>query len=362
MEAAVAAGLLSLPAGVVAAVHRSGGEVLTGGRELPPLSGCHCWGGRVTRAADRSAGWCRACAAGAAAGAAAPHGRMGLPGRWRVLRRRRAAGRAAGGGAPDARASATAAAAGGAAAAVPPPAVAGVGAAGGGLLEREPPRAAQRRRRAGAGRRLPRQMGRWATHSLLIAFVYTANTTGADMAAFAKQANARALQTQSAPTPAARRVSRAVVPQRHARSRLLASAQGGDGAGPGPSSQRAIADSDLAFVGKMVVLSFAGEPGLAACSGQRSVNWDEEWGGRMGFDASTSTRLMPCTALASQHAAGLPPTNLRAPLRCRTGGATIKYGSLLLDLPFHPTAAVALGVVLGTPAAYSAYLLTRKND
>jgi hypothetical protein len=44
------------------------------------------------------------------------------------------------------------------------------------------------------------------------------------------------------------------------------------------------------------------------------------------------------------------------------GALAIKYGSLLLDLPFEPNAAVALAVVLGTPAAYSLCLLTQKGS
>lgn len=40
------------------------------------------------------------------------------------------------------------------------------------------------------------------------------------------------------------------------------------------------------------------------------------------------------------------------------GAAVIKYGSLAISLPFEPNAAVALAVVLGTPAAFSLYLLT----
>lgn len=41
------------------------------------------------------------------------------------------------------------------------------------------------------------------------------------------------------------------------------------------------------------------------------------------------------------------------------GAAAIKYGSLVFELPFHPNAAVALTLVLGTPAAYSLFLLTK---
>lgn len=42
-----------------------------------------------------------------------------------------------------------------------------------------------------------------------------------------------------------------------------------------------------------------------------------------------------------------------------TGAAAIKYGSLVFELPFHPNAVVALALVLGTPAAYSLFLLTK---
>lgn len=41
------------------------------------------------------------------------------------------------------------------------------------------------------------------------------------------------------------------------------------------------------------------------------------------------------------------------------GAAIIKYGSLAISLPFEPNAAVAAGIVLGTPALYSLYLLTQ---
>jgi hypothetical protein len=42
------------------------------------------------------------------------------------------------------------------------------------------------------------------------------------------------------------------------------------------------------------------------------------------------------------------------------GAAAIKYGSLLVSLPHEPSLPVALFVVLGTPVAYSAWLLTRR--
>jgi hypothetical protein len=41
------------------------------------------------------------------------------------------------------------------------------------------------------------------------------------------------------------------------------------------------------------------------------------------------------------------------------GAAAIKYGSLVFELPFQPNPAVALTLVLGTPAAYSLFLLTK---
>jgi hypothetical protein len=44
------------------------------------------------------------------------------------------------------------------------------------------------------------------------------------------------------------------------------------------------------------------------------------------------------------------------------GAVVIKYGSLLISLPFEPSPAVALGVVLGTPALYSLYLLTQSGQ
>lgn len=42
------------------------------------------------------------------------------------------------------------------------------------------------------------------------------------------------------------------------------------------------------------------------------------------------------------------------------GAAAIKYGSQLVALPHEPSAAVALAAVLGTPVAYSAWLLVRR--
>lgn len=44
-----------------------------------------------------------------------------------------------------------------------------------------------------------------------------------------------------------------------------------------------------------------------------------------------------------------------------SGAAVIKYGSLLISLPFEPSAAVALLLVLGTPSAYAVYLLAFKQ-
>lgn len=42
-------------------------------------------------------------------------------------------------------------------------------------------------------------------------------------------------------------------------------------------------------------------------------------------------------------------------------GAAIKYGSLLVALPHEPNAAVALAVIVGTPAAYAAALALRSG-
>lgn len=36
------------------------------------------------------------------------------------------------------------------------------------------------------------------------------------------------------------------------------------------------------------------------------------------------------------------------------GGAAVKYGSLLVDFPFEPTAAAALAFVLGPPIVWAA--------
>lgn len=43
------------------------------------------------------------------------------------------------------------------------------------------------------------------------------------------------------------------------------------------------------------------------------------------------------------------------------GAAAIKYGSLFFALPHEPSLAVALAAALGTPAAYAAWLLARGN-
>jgi hypothetical protein len=55
---------------------------------------------------------------------------------------------------------------------------------------------------------------------------------------------------------------------------------------------------------------------------------------------------------------------LRAECICcaAAGAALIKYGSLVFELPFHPNVAVALTLVLGTPAAYSLFLLTKGDS
>lgn len=43
------------------------------------------------------------------------------------------------------------------------------------------------------------------------------------------------------------------------------------------------------------------------------------------------------------------------------GAAAIKYGSLLFALPHEPSLAVALGAALGTPLVYGAWLLVRSG-
>lgn len=44
---------------------------------------------------------------------------------------------------------------------------------------------------------------------------------------------------------------------------------------------------------------------------------------------------------------------------CVFGGAAIKYGSLLLDLPFEPNSAIAVTAVVLPPAVYSLILLSK---
>lgn len=41
------------------------------------------------------------------------------------------------------------------------------------------------------------------------------------------------------------------------------------------------------------------------------------------------------------------------------GGATIKWGSLLVDAPFHPNAAAALAIVALPPALWAAQALAK---
>ena len=43
------------------------------------------------------------------------------------------------------------------------------------------------------------------------------------------------------------------------------------------------------------------------------------------------------------------------------GGAVVKYGSLLIDLPFQPNAAAACAIVLLPPAAWAAHALARRS-
>ena len=43
------------------------------------------------------------------------------------------------------------------------------------------------------------------------------------------------------------------------------------------------------------------------------------------------------------------------------GGATIKYGSLLIDLPFQPNAAAAWTIVLMPPVVWAAQALVRRS-
>jgi hypothetical protein len=99
-----------------------------------------------------------------------------------------------------------------------------------------------------------------------------------------------------------------------------------------PSSSRpassAAPDSDAAFLAKLLLLSFAGEPPRcrAAALGERALR---AWGLRcQGHEQHT-----------------------RALARLAEGGAASKYGTLLIDVPFQPSAALALAVVLGVPAA-----------
>ena len=40
-------------------------------------------------------------------------------------------------------------------------------------------------------------------------------------------------------------------------------------------------------------------------------------------------------------------------------GAAVKFGSLLIDAPFHPDGALAVAVVAAPPAAFAAFLLAK---
>lgn len=51
------------------------------------------------------------------------------------------------------------------------------------------------------------------------------------------------------------------------------------------------------------------------------------------------------------------------PIACYTAGAaTVKYGSLLTPLFFHPNSVVALSIIIGVPTAYAVYLLSRRQQ
>lgn len=104
-----------------------------------------------------------------------------------------------------------------------------------------------------------------------------------------------------------------------------------------------IQDSDFAFMGKLLAVSVIGEL-------QRQDN-------------SRTACMTACWLQAYQYVAGCGFRTSCHTLccQCRAGGAAIKYGSLLWSLPFQPDSAVALAVVLGTPAAYSLYLLTQSS-
>jgi hypothetical protein len=58
------------------------------------------------------------------------------------------------------------------------------------------------------------------------------------------------------------------------------------------------------------------------------------------------------------HPPNPPPHPRPLPTPLPPGGALIKYGSLLLDVPFQPNPVLAVAVVLGVPGAFAVKILT----
>jgi hypothetical protein len=105
-------------------------------------------------------------------------------------------------------------------------------------------------------------------------------------------------------------------------------------------------ESDFVFVAKGAAVSLVGAPreggaGAGAARGVVALRTrtapEREEPARRPTHASPSTPAPPCPAV----------------------GAAIKYGSLLVELPHRPNAAVALALVFGPPIAYAAWLLQR---
>ena len=99
---------------------------------------------------------------------------------------------------------------------------------------------------------------------------------------------------------------------------------------------------DVVFLAKMVVVSFAGRAG--SVGGART----------------------PCSALLQQCVQGVSLGGSAQPAALfyawDAGGAVIKYGSLLSDIPFEPSPTLAVSLVLGTPVLYALYLLSRGEE
>jgi hypothetical protein len=116
------------------------------------------------------------------------------------------------------------------------------------------------------------------------------------------------------------------------------------------------------FLLKLLAFSVAGEALRASQAGD--LRRCSSWQGRTHRLAQAASEVVvgclmaQTNLLARSHQCRHPrtPHNSRTP---HAGAAAIKYGSLLMALPFEPSPAVALAVVLGTPIGFSLFLLAK---